>query len=43
MRVIIADDHAVVRDGIAHTLKEMPNLTIVGEAWDGPTLFATLA
>ena len=43
IRVVIADDHAVVRDGIAHTLKDLPNLRIVGEAGDGPTLFATLA
>lgn len=42
-RVVIADDHEVVRDGIAHTLKELPNLEIVGEVGDGPTLFSILA
>jgi DNA-binding NarL/FixJ family response regulator len=43
IRVVIADDHAVVRDGIAHTLMDLPNLTIVGEVGDGPSLFTTLA
>lgn len=42
-RVIIADDHAVVRDGIAHTLKELPNLEIVAQVGDGPALFSALA
>lgn len=43
IRVVIADDHAVVRDGIAHTLKKLPNLEIVGEVGDGIALFALLA
>ncbi len=43
IRVVIADDHAVVRDGIAHTLKDLPGLEIVSEVGDGPTLFETLA
>jgi DNA-binding NarL/FixJ family response regulator len=42
-RVVIADDHEVVRDGIAHTLKDLPNLEIVGEVGDGPALFSILA
>jgi two-component system invasion response regulator UvrY len=42
-RVVIADDPAVVRDGIAHTLKDLPNLVVVAEAEVGPSLFATLA
>lgn len=43
VRVVIADDHAVVRDGIAHTLKDLPNLTVVAEVGDGPALFTSLA
>jgi DNA-binding NarL/FixJ family response regulator len=43
IRVVIADDHAVVRDGIAHTLKDLPGLEIVGEVGNGPTLFEILA
>jgi DNA-binding NarL/FixJ family response regulator len=43
VRVVLADDHAVVRSGISNALKELPNLEIVGEASDGPELFATLA
>jgi DNA-binding NarL/FixJ family response regulator len=42
-RVVIADDHEVVRDGIAHTLRNLPNLEIVGEVGDGPALFSILA
>ncbi len=41
-RVLIADDHEVVRDGIAHALKQLPNLEIVGEVGDGPALFSIL-
>lgn len=43
MRVLLADDHAIVRAGISNTLKELPNLEIVGEVGDGPSLFTTLA
>ncbi len=35
IRVIIADDHAVVRQGIRHVLEEMPGLEVVAEAADG--------
>jgi DNA-binding NarL/FixJ family response regulator len=35
IRVIIADDHAVVRQGIRHVLEEIPGLQIVAEAADG--------
>jgi DNA-binding NarL/FixJ family response regulator len=42
VRVLLADDHAVVRSGISNALKELPNLEIVGEASDGPELFAAL-
>lgn len=43
VRVVIADDHAVVRDGIANTLKSLPGLKIVGEAGNGSALLAILA
>jgi DNA-binding NarL/FixJ family response regulator len=42
IRVVLADDHAVVRAGIANALKELPDLQIVGEVGDGPALVATL-
>lgn len=35
LRVIIADDHTIVRQGIAHVLREIPGLEIVAEASDG--------
>lgn len=43
VRVVLADDHAIVRAGIGNTLRDLPNLEIVGEVGDGPSLFATLA
>jgi DNA-binding NarL/FixJ family response regulator len=42
VRVVLADDHAVVRAGIANALKELPDLQIVGEVGDGPALVAIL-
>ncbi len=40
--IILADDHAVVRAGIRKTLEEMPEITVVEEAEDGPQVFAAL-
>jgi DNA-binding NarL/FixJ family response regulator len=41
-RVILADDHALVRSGIRNALEDLPNLDIVSEADDGPSLCAAL-
>ncbi|MCB0132826.1 MAG: response regulator [Caldilineaceae bacterium] len=38
VRILLADDHAVVRAGICNALQEMPDLEIVGEVGDGPSL-----
>jgi DNA-binding NarL/FixJ family response regulator len=35
IRVILADDHPIVRAGISQVLREMPGVQIVGEAADG--------
>jgi len=35
IKVFVADDHAVVRAGLATILGEQPDITIVGEAGDG--------
>ncbi|UUU36888.1 response regulator transcription factor [Streptomyces sp. CA-210063] len=35
MRVLLADDHPVVRDGLAAVLATQPDLTVVGEAANG--------
>jgi DNA-binding NarL/FixJ family response regulator len=41
--ILLADDHEVVRAGIRKALEDLPELEIVGEVGDGPTLFAALA
>jgi DNA-binding NarL/FixJ family response regulator len=43
VRVLLADDHAVVRAGIRNAVEELSNLEIIGEAEDGPTLMTALA
>ncbi|MGO8931083.1 MAG: response regulator [Limisphaerales bacterium] len=35
IRVILADDHPIVRAGIREVLKELPGVEVVGEATDG--------
>ena len=41
--ILLADDHAVVRAGIANAIADLPGVTIVGEVGDGPAVFAALA
>lgn len=46
IRVLVVDDHAMVRDGIAALLQRQPDMEAVGEASDGAEaidLFARLA
>lgn len=38
MRIAIADDHQLVREGIAQLLEDEPDVVIVGEASDGTEL-----
>lgn len=35
IRVLVADDHAIVRTGIRHVLESEPGFTVVGEAANG--------
>jgi DNA-binding NarL/FixJ family response regulator len=42
IRILLADDHAIVRAGIYNALKDLPGLEIVGEVGNGPALFAAL-
>ena len=35
IRILVADDHPVIREGIASILEDRPDLEIVGEARDG--------
>lgn len=38
VRVLLADDHAVVRAGIRNVLVDLPEIEIIGEVGDGPQL-----
>ncbi|MBI9050313.1 MAG: response regulator [Anaerolineaceae bacterium] len=41
-RLLLADDHAIVRAGIRKTLEEMPELLLVDEVGNGPDVFISL-
>jgi DNA-binding NarL/FixJ family response regulator len=41
-RVLIADDHALVRDGLRHILRGASGLEVAGEASDGATTIAMI-
>ena len=43
IRVLIADDHAVVRRGLRALLSELPDIEVVGEAADGDEVLSCLA
>jgi len=43
IRVVIADDHAVVRQGIRHVLEDMPGLEVVAEGKDGDEALALVS
>ena len=39
IRILLADDHAVVREGLRALLEQQPDMRVVAEASDGPTAF----
>jgi DNA-binding NarL/FixJ family response regulator len=41
-RILLADDHAVVRAGIRKAIEHLPDLEIVGEVGDGPSVIQSL-
>lgn len=41
-RIVLADDHGIVREGLKHILHEGPGLKVVGEAKNGKELLAIL-
>ncbi len=43
IRVVIADDHAVVRQGIRHVLEDIPGLEVLAEGDDGEGALALVA
>src|SRR5918996_5148658 len=42
VRVLVADDHPVYREGIVRAIKERPELELVGEAGDGREALAQI-
>lgn len=42
IRVIIADDHPVYREGLAHSWDQLARITVVGAAGDGRTAIALI-
>jgi NarL family two-component system response regulator LiaR len=43
IRLLLVDDHAIVREGLRMLLGEVPDLDLVGEAADGPAAITTAA
>jgi len=43
LRVLLADDHALVREGVRHVLESVRGIEVVGEAEDGATALALAA
>jgi two-component system, NarL family, response regulator LiaR len=43
IRVVIADDHRVVRDGLCYLLSQEPDVEVAGEAGDGRQAVAVVA
>lgn len=43
IRILIADDHAVVREGLAHMLADQPDMRVVAEVADGDAAVAAAA
>ncbi len=41
-RILLADDHAVVRAGIRKVVEEIPEIAVIAEAEDGPQVFSAL-
>ncbi len=36
IRILVADDHPVVRAGVAAMIEQQEDLTVIGQAGDGP-------
>jgi two-component system, NarL family, response regulator LiaR len=43
IRLLLVDDHAIVREGLRTLLGEVPGLELIGEAADGPAAVAAAA
>jgi PAS domain S-box-containing protein len=42
LRVLLVDDHAMVRQGLRSVLESYPDIEVVGEAWNGEVAVATV-
>lgn len=42
IRLVVADDHPIVRRGLCQVIEEQPDLKVVGEAGDGVTALALI-
>jgi DNA-binding NarL/FixJ family response regulator len=42
IRVVVADDHAIVREGIRHVLERAPGVSVIAEASDGEEALAAV-
>ncbi len=42
IRLVVADDHPIVRKGLCQVIQEQPDLKVVGEAGDGATALALI-
>jgi DNA-binding NarL/FixJ family response regulator len=42
IRILLADDHAVVRTGLRKVVEEIPGIQVISEAENGPQVFSTL-
>jgi len=40
IRILVVDDHVIMRQGLAHLLKSQPDMDVVGEASDGQVAIA---
>jgi DNA-binding NarL/FixJ family response regulator len=43
IRIVVADDHQLIREGIKKTLASADDIVVAGEAWDMPSLLSALA
>lgn len=43
VRILLADDHAILRDGIRALLQDEPDMLVIGEAEDGHTALRLIA
>lgn len=43
LRIVLVDDHVVVRDGLCEIFSAQPGMTVVGEAGDGEAAVAVVA